>query len=1385
MADRSVPETIADPTGRPGPIKSGLPFPVVGIGASAGGLLAIRRFLEHLPSDNGMAFVVVLHLSPRHESQADRILQRATRMRVIQVTATTAIVPNQVYVISPNLDLSMNDGHLAVTTAARPRGGLVAIDLFFRTLAETHRDRSIGIVMSGTGADGTLGVARLKEQGGVTLAQSPGDSEFEEMPKNAISSGNVDFVLPAADMPQKLVDLWANARAIRLPDAKRLKPPLSAGDDPRPATESALREIIDIVNARTGHDFTSYKRATLLRRMERRMQVRMLKDLPSYRDYLRTHVDETRSLLADLLISVTNFFRDREAYDALERIIVPGLFVDRDPAEPVRVWVAGCATGEEAFSLAMLLQDEVSRLGSAHQFQVFASDIDEKAVAIARRALYPTSIVADVPPARLRTYFTLEGGHYRVKKALRERVLFAPHNALRDPPFSRLDLVSCRNVLIYLERDIQQKLLQMFHYALRRGGTLFLGSSESADSAEGLYETVDKRQRIYRAADVDRKRPFRLPLRVSSSLVRGPDGPASPPAAATPAAAVHQRVLELYAPPSVIVDAAGDVVHMSEHAARFLRVSAGVPSHQLLALIRPELRQELRSALFQATHTQKSVESRRVQFERDARFYYLNMIVRPFTDPGSGLAHALVLFEEVEDTMSAGDGDSAGVPEKHSIALQLEHELQQTRERLQTTVELAETSSQDLKASNEELQAINEELRSASEELETSTEELQSVNEELITVNAELKSKVEETERANDDLKNFMAATDVATIFLDAGLAIKRYTPQAEALFSVISTDIGRPLTDITHRLHYPTLAEDAETAVAGQQLVEREVTSSDGRWWVVRMRPYVTAQHEAGGAVLTFVDITGLRIAEEHAARSGDDIRAALQQSRDFAAIVIAADGCITGWNEGAERTFGHDAGEALGRPFAMIFVPEDVAAGMPGHEMRTALETGRAEDERWHLRKDGSRVFCSGVLTALAGDGSAGFVKIVRDVTSQQRGIQTSRRELKRARARRDDAEAAAALKDEFLAVMSHELKHPLNLISVNSEILARSPGIGVQHSPAAGKALRTISRAIRTQTKIIDDLLDLSRIRTGKLALDCIAMDLVPLVELAAETAGADAATSEIELSFQASEPHVVVLGDPARINQIVWNLLSNAIKFTPAGGRVRVRVDIDAAFGRIEVSDTGIGIERTALSRIFEMFGQARARASSTQGGLGIGLSLVRQLAEHHGGRVEGESAGPGQGARFTVWLPLYVEAAVPGVGHASAVTPDCCSGLTILVVDDDPATVEALATLLELEGAAVQRARSAAEALACLDGERPDVVVTDLGMPHQDGFALLQAIRARSDGAGLPVVALTGFGRPDDVQRTVEAGFDAHLGKPVEFGRLLDLIATLTARGAMP
>jgi two-component system CheB/CheR fusion protein len=1353
------------PTAREADLKpSRLDFPVVGIGASAGGIPALQTFFKGMPADCGMAFVVVLHLSPKHASNLPAVLQGVTEMAVACPEEATPIERNKIYVVAPNKMLAMNDSYLSVNTLERTRGRQVTVDLFFRTLAVVHRERAFAVVLSGTGADGAVGITRIKEEGGVTLAQQPQEAEFDGMPRAAIATGTVDWVLPVADMPGKLQELWANARAMELPGAVELGLRVDAPASAEAAkdAEDALRDVLILLRTRTGHDFRNYKRATVLRRLERRMQVHGVPTLPAYRAFLQAHPEEASALLKDLLIGVTNFFRDPEAFELLQRDVLPNL-VEQAAQAPagLRAWVAGCATGEEAYSIAMLLCEQAALVAQPPKIHVFATDIDETAIGVARLGCYPSAIETDVTPTRLRCFFDKEGHQYRIRKEVREKVMFAAHNILRDPPFSRLDLISCRNLLIYLDREVHGEILEMFHFALKPGGILVLGSSESADTASQLFSVVDKKNRVFRANPVTRTPRYvpSLPTLAPSGAVPGV-GEVRAEKRGVSYADLHHRLAQQYAPPSVLIDGDGNIVHLSEQAGRFLRYGGGVPSHQLLSLVQPELRLELRTALFQAAATGKSVEARRVHLSSDGRSRIVTMTVRPVQEAGAASQLSMVLFDEVEDSM-AGDAGKADAQGRDPLVAQLEDELRRVKEQLQGTIEQSETSNEELKASNEELQAINEELRSTTEELETSKEELQSINEELITVNHELKTKVEETGKINDDLHNLIASTDIATVFVDRAMSIKRFTPHATKLFNLIPTDVGRSLLDITHRLDYATLAGDAAEAFQSLRLIEREVRSQEGRWYLARVLPYRTSEDRIEGAVLTFVDITSRRKAEE-------TMRLLAESTKDYAILTVDLEGCITTWNHGAERVFGWSEVEALGQPLDMIFTAEDLAAGVPEQERIHARDTGRSEDERWHVRKDGSRFYCSGITTPLYEAGHLqGWGKIARDLTGSKRAEAEREALLQRTAAGRAEAMAANELKDEFLAVLSHELKNPLNLLQLSAELLLRTPE--ARALPAVVRVAETIRRTVRSQAQIIDDLLDLSRLHTGKLALHRTVMDWAAAVRAIAEALQEQAATRQVALHLAMPDKPVMLDADPVRIEQVAWNLLSNALKFTPAGGRVEVALHVVDGHAELQVRDTGRGIAPDVLPHVFDMFKQAEPGARR-QGGLGIGLALVRSLVHGHGGTVLAESAGLDQGACFSVRLPL--------AGHAPLAADDGTpsegqlQGRRVLVVDADAQAAELLRQLLELEGAQVRTATGAAQALEMASQEAPDFVITDVTLPGMDGLQLLQALRERAALKTTPVIALTGVGRPGDARRAIAAGFAAHLRKPVTLDKLL-------------
>lgn len=863
-AKENMSESILKPTNEPehteeNPFQP--QFMAVGIGASAGGLEALKTFFEHTPADTGMAFVVVVHLSPEHPSHLPELLQTYTQMPVTQVTETIKMEPDHVYVIPPNRNLSAIDTHLRLTELEESRRQRAPIDHFFRTLAQAHGEKAIGIVLSGTGADGSIGLKQIKEEGGLTVVQDPREAQYDSMPQNAIITGLIDLVLPAAEMGGQIRD-FLHVQP-RLPDEV-------VQEDLPNTNEGWLQKILAQLHSHTGHDFSAYKRTTIGRRLRRRMQLQQVEELPAYWQLLQQNPAEARLLFRDLLITVTNFFRDAGTFAALETQVIPQLFAGKTREDTVRVWVTGCATGEEAYSLAILLLEQRSQLDDAPEIQIFASDVSSEALAHAREGFYSSAISGDVSPERLERFFHEENGGYRLKKEVREMILFADHNLLNDPPFSKLDLVSCRNLLIYLQREVQDKIMGLFHYALRPGGFLFLGASESLFSA-ALFRAIDKKRGLYQRQSVTSAQPAlpSLPLAPwSRPLTKTAENQeVADPSERDSFGALHQEIVERYAPPSLLVNQDFDIVHLSQHAGRFLHTPGGEPTNSVLQRINPALRPELTTALYGALEKDQPSSTRPVRMTLDGEMRRVSMNVQPAAAADMA-GHVLVVFMEMEDAPESTRETSVGEAAR-SMAQELDEDLTRTKERLQTAVEEFETSREEMRASNEELQSMNEELRSTAEELETSKEELQSMNEELLTVDQENKNKVAELSQLSGDLHDLLLAADAATLFLDQDLRIRQFTPQVGQLFNIMPADQGRPLSHITHNLQGGDLLQDANRVLQHLTSVEREMSSQDGRWFLVQLRPYRSEDEHIGGIVITFVDITEMKQVEEELRRS------------------------------------------------------------------------------------------------------------------------------------------------------------------------------------------------------------------------------------------------------------------------------------------------------------------------------------------------------------------------------------------------------------------------------------------------------------------------------------------------------------------------------------
>jgi two-component system CheB/CheR fusion protein len=965
------------------------PFPIVGIGASAGGLAAFEAFFSGMPADSdpGMAFVLVQHLAPDHKSILPDLIQRYTRLQVIEVTDGVEVRPNCIYVIPPSRQMAFLHGRLELLEPSEPRGQRLPIDFFFRSLAQNQHEYAIGVVLAGTGSDGTLGVRAIKAEGGMVMAQEPGSTTFDGMPRSAIATGLVDWQLPPAEMPAQIISYATHAFG-------RLAPLLA---EPAPKTQHVLKKIFVLVRAQTGHDFSQYKMSSIHRRILRRMSLHQIEALDGYVLYLQKTPQEIEALFADLLIGVTSFFRDPEAFKVLAGQIIPQLLANKPDGEVVRVWAPGCSTGEEAYSIAILLLEQMEALERRYAVQLFATDIDARAMATARAGRYPASIASDVSPERLARFFTREpdGSAYVINKSVRDLLIFSEQDVCQDPPFSRLDLISCRNLLIYFGPELQQKVIPLFHYALNPDGVLFLGTSESIGNFTDLFAVVDSKAKLYR-----RKEGFTGAARPGLGWFL-PSRPARYRSAARAAfpmkvplrEVTEQAILQHVAPTCVLVNAQGDILYLHGRCGAYLEPQPGESGvNNVIKMARQGLQHELSKGLHQASCSKAAVRAPGLQVRTNGDFTRVNLSIHPLTTGPAATPQAplyLLLFVDAAAAdpeappqaalpigAGAGHADAAG---EHSEAdsdariAAIEEELRAKDEYLQSMQEELETANEELRSSNEEMQSVNEELQSTNEELETSKEELQSLNEELATVNSELQVKVGDLSQANNDMNNLLAGTGIATVFVDVQLRILRFTPAASSIINLIPSDIGRPVAHIVANLvGYDRLVSDVQTVIDTLTLQDAKVQTVDGLWYLMRIRPYRTLDNVIGGAVITFVDITEMKRLEDSLIQANAQLRrlAVVVHDASDAITVQDLEGRILSWNPAAVKMYGWTEAEAL-----QMNVRERIPAELREEALTRIRRLSRAEVLEPHrtqrLTRDGALLDVWITVTALVDEG------------------------------------------------------------------------------------------------------------------------------------------------------------------------------------------------------------------------------------------------------------------------------------------------------------------------------------------------------------------------------------------------------------------------------
>ncbi|MEH2041360.1 chemotaxis protein CheB [Nostoc sp.] len=1375
-------------------------FPIVGIAASAGGLEAFTEVLRHLLTDTGMAFVLIQHLDPNHKSLLSEILARTTQMPVIEVQDGMTVEPNKVYIIPPNTKMMLSGGVLQLTPREKIHGKYMPADAFFTSLAADRGYKAIAVVLSGADGDGSLGLKAIKAAGGVTFAQCEDTAKFDSMPNTAVATGDVDFILPPQKIAEELVNLSRN------PFISNSLPPIAI--EKLPEQGDALATIFVLLRSQTGVDFSHYKPNTLDRRIQRRMLLYKLERLQDYAEYLQNNPGEVKALYEEILIHVTHFFRDPEAFKLLKERVFPTIIQNKSAELPIRIWVAGCSTGEEVYSIAISLLEVLSNKVTSPPIQIFATDISEIAIDKARTGIYAENQMVEVSPESRRRFFNaIEGGGYQISKAVRELCVFARQNLGSDPPFSNLDLISCRNVLIYLDETLQKRILPIFHYSLNPTGFLLLGTSESIGKYSDLFTLIDKKYKIY-AKKLTANRPILSFVTSNYPLVKVEEPKLTnenPSDEFDLERKTDQLILNRYAPVGVVINNKMDVLQLRGEIDLYLKLSPGKPSLNLFKMVRQGLLVELRATIYQAQRQKILVRKEGLRIESGDLSKIINLEVIPFKPATDEELYFLVLFESAPPTVNNLSTVNPESQEQSDLAqeivrlrLELATAIQEraaTQECLQAVIQEQEHINQDLKVANEEILSSNEELQSTNEELETAKEEIQATNEELNTTNEELRSRNLELHQVNNDLTNLLASINIPILILTSDLRVRRFTPMAQRLFNLIPADAGRPLSDIRANLDVPELETLILEVLDTLSIKELEVQTLGGHWYNLRIRPYRTTENQIDGVVLVLIDIDVLK-------RSA----ATLEQARNYAEaivetvqvplIVLDSDFRVNKANRSFYETFQVSPSETAQ---SLIFELGNGQWNLPG--LRSLLEDILANDTSIQNLEIEHRFEQIGQKTMLLNgwkiiqQGEAHRILLTIEDISDRKQFELERSKLlAQERSARQQAEIANRAKDEFLSNLSHELRNPLNIILGWAQLFRNRD----LDSSAVTRAWEVVERSAKVQAQLIDDMLDVSRITSGKLHLNTRLIDLVSVVDAAIESVQLSAEAKSIQIVSDLNSATVV--GDFDRLQQVLWNLLSNAIKFTPAGGRVGIMLEAVYTHAQIQVSDTGIGISADLLPYIFDRFRQGDSSSSKTTQGLGLGLSIVRHLVELHGGTVQAQSPGEGQGTTIVVRLPLrsmppeitpptYLEPIVlsetqPTLNGKNP--PLSLEGLCILAVDDQADSRDLIKSILENFRAEVVIVTSAREAIAALT-ESPgkyDVLLADIGMPEEDGFSLIRQVRALEAEAGgrIPAAAITAYATQQEQQRAIDAGFQTHLAKPIELTKLVLMIANLSGRG---
>lgn len=891
-------------------------FSIVCIGASAGGLEAIEQFLRQVPEDSGMAYVVIQHLDPTQKGMLPELLQRVSKMEVFQVKDRMVVKPNFVYVIPPNKSMSISNGVLYLIDPTEIRGLRLPIDFFMRSLANDQHEKAIGVLLSGMGSDGSLGLSAIKEQNGLVMVQAPESAKFDSMPRNAINAVEADVVAPADELPLSLTKL-----SNRAPVSKSF--PETEVED-----KNSLEKIIAVLRTQTGNDFSLYKKNTMYRRIERRMGVHQINKIASYVSFLKKNPNEVEILFKELMIGVTNFFRDPMVWEKLKENIIPDLIAELPEGSIIRAWIAGCSTGEEAYSLAIVFKEALEKVRprGGILLQVFATDLDNEAIETARKGIFSAKITEDVLPERLNRFFTVQDGNYRINAEIREMVVFAQHNIIMHPPFTKLHILTCRNLLIYMDPDLQKKILGLFYFSLNPEGIMVLGSSETLGTQGSLFSPIDSKLKIYKRHNKTSNAPglFDFPSSYSQSKKTSMEQKIEVKPPQNIEELADKLLLQHFSPPGVLVNEKGDIIYISGRTGKYLEPAVGKANMNIFAMLREGLRNEFPGAFRKAITKKEAVILHNIKVGTNGGAISVNITIKWIDKPDPLNGMIMVIFTDLPRVHEAQHRHAAGTETIESTReAELLDELTHTREEMQNSMEEMQSSQEELKSTNEELQSTNEELQSTNEELTSSKEEMQSLNEELQTINAELQSKIDDYSRINNDMNNLLNSTDIATLFLDKELKIRRYTPQATKIFKLIKSDIGRPFTDLVSDLIYPELVDDASEVLKTLVFIKKQIPTKDQRWFSIRIMPYRTFEDRIDGLVITFFNITDLKQMEEKMNENERMHRLILNSTSDVI-IKLSDNLMILEFNPQAEKLFGKLYKEVIGLNFILSFAPE-----------------------------------------------------------------------------------------------------------------------------------------------------------------------------------------------------------------------------------------------------------------------------------------------------------------------------------------------------------------------------------------------------------------------------------------------------------------------------